>query len=153
MNTYSKINQATIFYFLFSTIKFKASYNLRRNNQINNSKNSNLQEIRTSRIFTLPITWIYFVKKNKLLLRYQGKLRKFPSYLNLHLSFMKTYILLILPSQLRLSIKEKSSQHYRQHFHNYALITYTPKFELKIIKVTASEDNNGSLALLNNCLN
>ena len=66
---------------------------------------------------------------------------------------MKTYILLILPSQLRLSIKEKSSQHYRQHFHNYALITYTPKFELKIIKVTASEDNNGSLALLNNCLN
>ena len=146
MNTYSKINQITIFYVLFSTIKFNASYNLRLNNQINNSKNSDFPEIRTFQNF-------YFTYNLKLLLRYQGKLRKFPSYLNLHLSFMKTYILLILPSQLRLSIKKKSSQHYRQHFHNYTLITYTPKFELKIIKVTSSEDNNGSLALLNNCLN
>ena len=146
MNTYSKINQITIFYVLFSTIKFNASYNLRVNNQINNSKNSDFPEIRTFQNF-------YFTYNLKLLLRYQGKLRKFPSYLNLHLSFMKTYILLILPSQLRLSIKKKSSQHYRQHFHNYTLITYTPKFELKIIKVTSSEDNNGSLALLNNCLN
>ena len=51
MNTYSKINQITIFYVLFSTIKFNASYNLRINNQINNSKNSDFPEIRTFQNF------------------------------------------------------------------------------------------------------